>query len=773
MSGFEAAYPKSEPFSSSVYTPVGCSSVQPYGMLLILNVSDLTVLQVSTNTTDSFKILSPGLQVSLHQLFDQDSVEQIQQLLQLEPMLAARPTLLRLSRSPKQGQQEQGQQEQGQAWFEGILHWQGDTLLLELEPVEPESEPHWVSLHFQLRSAIARIQKVVELRDFLQLAATEIRAISGFDRVMIYQFDAQNAGDVVAEAKRQDLFSYLGLHYPASDIPAQPRQLYAQGLLRYIPDLTAPNVELLSMQHSPLPSPLDLSFVSLRGTDPCCVEYHRNMGVAALMVIALVKDQRLWGLISCHHQTPKRVPAAIRSICELMGQFIASELANKVNSEELEDLMRLKLLQSEFVASIAQAEDLKAALTHPAPRLLDLVRAQGVAVCLEDEITLIGATPTIEQIEALIQWVSEQMEDSLFHTDSLPKCYPPALEYQATASGLLLLRISQIRRYYILWFRPEVLQTINWAGDPQAVEQGVSQPGTPTGTGLSPRRSFEQWQETVRLTSLPWKASELENAKDLRNAIVGIVLTRADELAHMNRELERSNRELESFAYAASHDLKEPLRGIHNYATFLMEDYAELLDEAGIDRLQTLVKLTQRMESLIDVLLKFSQLGQTELQRQPTDLNELLQQVINVFRIGHPQSAIEIRIPRPLPTVNSDPVLVSEVFSNLLNNAYKYNDKANPWVEVGYFQADELPAAQPNLTGGRPPDRFVFYVRDNGIGIRERHLGTIFRLFKRLHPQTMYGGGTGAGLTIAKKLLNGTAGRFGSSRSRLKDQLFT
>lgn len=745
MNGFEEVYPRSEHHYFSPYEPLGSGLVQPYGILLVLSASDLKVLQVSTNTTDCLKILSPGLQVSLHELFDRNSVERIQRqlhLLQNSPNLK-QSSLLKIVRSPEQGHQ----------CFDGILHRQGETLLLELEPIDPE-EPDLSNLHFQLRNAITRLQPIAELKDFLQLAAIEIRALSSFDRVMIYQFDAQNAGEVVAEAKREDLFPYLGLHYPASDIPEQPRQLYAQGLLRYIPDLTAPGVELLPIHPASLHLSLDLSFVSLRGTDPCCVEYHRNMGVAAMMVIGLVKDQRLWGLISCHHQTPKRLPYAVRSVCELMGQFIASELANKVNAEELEDMVRLKQLQSDFVASIAQAEDLKAALTHPAPRLLDLVGAQGVAVCLEDEITLIGATPTVEQIEPLIQWADPQIDDSLFYTHSLPKRYPPALGYKEAASGLLLLRISQVRRYYVLWFRPEVLQTINWAGNPHAAQQV-----TPDGqVVLSPRQSFQQWQETVQLTSLPWKASELANARDLRNAIVGIVLNKADELTHINRELARSNQELESFAYAASHDLKEPLRGIHNYATFLVEDYAELLDEAGIDRLQTLVKLTQRMESLIDVLLKFSQLGQTELHRQPTDLNEILQQIINVFRISHPKTALEVRLPRPLPTVNSDPVLISEVFSNLLSNAFKYNDKANPWVEVGYFQADEL-IAKPSPTEEQSSHPLVFYVRDNGIGIRERHLETIFRLFKRLHPQGMYGGGTGAGLTIAKKIIERHGGQ--------------
>jgi two-component system, chemotaxis family, sensor kinase Cph1 len=575
-----------------------------------------------------------------------------------------------------------------------------------------------------------------------------MRSLAGFDRVMIYQFNAEAAGEVIAEAKREDLLPYLGLHYPATDIPDQPRQLYRQGLLRYIPDLNAPVVEMVPAVHPVTQHPLDLSFVTLRGTDPCCVAYHQNMGVAALMVMALIKDQQLWGLIACHHQTPKFVSPQVRMVCEVLGQFIAAELANQINSEALTQIMKLKSLQSELVESIAQAADLKTALVQPAPHILNIVNAQGAAVCLEDEITLMGATPSLEQVQDLIQWSETEVSESIFHTHALPKLYAAAAAYKDEAAGLLLLRISQVRRYYMLWFRPEVLQTVNWAGDPHASIQA----GADGQVVLSPRRSFDQWQETVRLTSLPWQASELNNALDLRTAIVGIVLNKADELARMNQALARSNQELESFAYAASHDLKEPLRGIHNYATFLIEDYQEILDEAGTDRLRTLVKLTQRMESLIDVLLKFSQLGQTELNRQPTDLNDLLRQVINVFQISQPHAAIEIRIPRPLPLVQVDPVLVNEVFSNLLSNASKYNDKAQPWIEISYLDADQpideaLPFSQ------HRPSTPIFYVRDNGIGIRERHLETIFRLFKRLHPQTMYGGGTGAGLTIAKKIV--------------------
>ena len=201
-----------------------------------------------------------------------------------------------------------------------------------------------------------------------------------------------------------------------------------------------------------------------------------------------------------------------------------------------------------------------------------------------------------------------------------------------------------MNRNYILWFRPEEVQTVNWGGDPnKPVESHDGE------VRMSPRKSFALWQETVQARSLPWKACEIEAVLEMRSAIVGIVLCQADELAKLNLELERSNSELDSFAYIASHDLKEPLRGIHNYSSFLMEDYADILNEEGVSKLQTLVRLTQRMEDLINSLLHFSRLGRVELALQRTDPNQLLQSVLEMLSISLENSKAEIRVPRSLP----------------------------------------------------------------------------------------------------------------------------
>jgi signal transduction histidine kinase len=224
---------------------------------------------------------------------------------------------------------------------------------------------------------------------------------------------------------------------------------------------------------------------------------------------------------------------------------------------------------------------------------------------------------------------------------------------------------------------------------------------------------------------------------------------RTRELALRNEELYQSNKELDDFAYIASHDLKEPLRGIHNFSNFLIEDYADKLAGDGRSKLETLVRLTRRMETLIDSLLQFSRLGRVDLAIDQVDLNEIVAEVLDSLAITLQEEQVEIRLPRPLPKVRADRVRVGEIFSNLVVNAVKYNDKPQKWIEIGTAQNGSEPAA------GRP----VFYVRDNGMGIPEKHFDAVFRIFKRLHGRDQFGGGTGAGLTIVKKIVERHHGR--------------
>jgi two-component system, chemotaxis family, sensor kinase Cph1 len=704
-------------------------------MLLVLEEPDFKILQVSNNAQQYLGLSAARLKGRLlSTLLDESSFQVFRNSI---PKTIAQPKALKLSTSIAQQSQT----------FNAYLHHNGTALILELEWAEPSTIDRFSQLQTSLNETIAHMQTATTVAELLQIVVEDVQDLTGFDRVHIYRFDAQEAGEVIAEAKRHDLSSYLGLHFPEMDIPSDSRALYARGLLRYVPDIQAKPVKLNPIHHPGTRKPLDLGAAILRSVDLCCVEYYQNMGSAAFLVLSLLKDSKLWGLISCHHQTPKSLHSEVRTLCSLLGHLTCLELGNKIRQKELDAQTRLHTLQADVLKDIARADNFVEALIHPGDRLLDLVNAQGAAIYLGTNISLVGQTPLQAEVHLLVEFLDALVTEDLFYTDSLVNYYPEASVYKQIASGLLLLWISRVERYCILWFRPEVLQSVNWAGKPQDSFH-LDPDGKPQ---LGPRQSFDLWQERVQEHSLPWQAAEIESAQQLKSAIVGIVLKKAEELAKLNLELVQSNRELAAFSYSASHDLKEPLRGIYNYASVLQEDYGDRLDEEGLDYLLTIMQLSQRMDLLINGLLRLAQLRQEELNLQAVDLNQLVTQVIEMLQASRPDLSVDIRIPNPLPTLRCDPDLIREVFSNLIRNAIKYNDHPDKWVEIGIAN----PMQEPTNTSPWSTEEAsaVLYVRDNGIGIRPQHLEIIFKLFKRLHAQELYGGGAGAGLAIVKLIV--------------------
>ncbi|MEZ4652136.1 MAG: ATP-binding protein [Candidatus Eisenbacteria bacterium] len=232
------------------------------------------------------------------------------------------------------------------------------------------------------------------------------------------------------------------------------------------------------------------------------------------------------------------------------------------------------------------------------------------------------------------------------------------------------------------------------------------------------------------------------------------------ETQRLTAELVRTNAELNDFAYVVSHDLREPLRGIRTYAEFLIEDFGEQLSGDGRSKLDSITRLTARMDQLIAKLLDYSRRGRAELDLEPLSLDEIVQDVELDLDVMIRERDAEIRKPQPLPMVIADRSMMTELYANLIGNALKYTDKDERWVEVGCLSPDATdetlaPRAEPVPVGRGP----VFYVRDNGIGIDPEHWASVFRVFRRLHAKDAFGGGTGAGLTIAKKIVERHRGK--------------
>jgi len=728
--------------SEPVNTP-GC--IQAHGALLVLRKSDLQILQASENTLEI-------LGVAAGELLGQPvgRVVGIKHEENLRDMLEQKPLEHSVTYAFTLSELTNGRE------LDVCVHTIDGVAVLEFETTgRTESHPEG-NFFMMVQAAVGRLQTPSSINTFCQQVTQEIRAITGLDRVMAYRFHADLHGEVIAESKSDALEPLLGLHYPATDIPQPAREIYKRLWIRPLPDATGPLVELLPLANPDNGKALDMTFCALRGASVMYTEYLANMGAAASLTMPIMRDNELWGLIACQHNSPTHFPYQIRAACELLAQVASLQLKTAEYAEQLAYRLKMENIHHQLAVRSASEGDLLA-LTAYQPSLLDAIDAGGVALYHLNRWWCIGNVPETVQLDALANWLYEQpeLESSdrpIFVTDTLASLCPSAVGLEDMASGVLATVFSRRRRGLLIWFRPETMQTVNWAGNPDDKPMISG----PHGMRLSPRVSFELFIESVRGRSLPWLEVEIDAALRLRLLILELVISRGERLTELNADLTRSNEELDAFAYVASHDLKEPLRGIHRYAHQLLEN-AKSTDRENQVRVNNLMRLTVRMDSLLDSLLHYSRVGRMDLDFEDADLNAVVEDAIEMIGARRLNSECSIEIPRLMPIFNCDQLRVREIYSNLLTNAQKYKRDNHASIEVGYIAADEQ-AERPNAPA-EAAGKMIFYVRDNGIGIEQRHFELVFRLFKRMHGRDDYGGGVGAGLTIVQKLVQRHGGQ--------------
>ena len=499
--------------------------IQPHGVLLVVKEPQLEILQVSENTQDLLGVdAESAIGQDLSLLFDRTQLEKLKACLQKQNLKTVNPIKLSVKKAGKSLE------------FDCILHRGEGVLIVELELATTTENLSVFSFYHSVRSTVSQIQSAKNLKELCQQTVEEVRNISGFDRVMVYQFDPEGNGAVIAEDKAEKLSPFLGLNYPSTDIPKQARKLYSLNWLRLIPDINYQPVPLVSRNNFVTNEPVDLSFSVLRSVSPIHLEYLQNMGVVASMSISLIKDQKLWGLIACHNYTPKYLNYELRAACEFIGQVMSLELQSKEGNEDYDYKLHLKSIQTKIFEDISTSENLSEVLVKCQHNLLEAVNAQGAAIVFGDNCYRVGQTPEGESLKHLTNWVQNNLKKEIFYTDSLSKCYPEAEEFKDTASGCLAIAISPTQKIYVLWFRPEVIKTVNWAGNPNKLIQ-IDEDGSHR---ISPRKSFELWKENVRCKSLPWKQCEVDAALELKKAMINIVLRQADKLEKLNTALQAS-----------------------------------------------------------------------------------------------------------------------------------------------------------------------------------------------------------------------------------------
>ena len=385
-----------------------------------------------------------------------------------------------------------------------------------------------------VKTIIDRLRRTTNFQAFLTSAARQIRAVTGYDRVMIYKFLEDDSGVVVAEALRGGMPPFLDLHYPASDIPAQARALFKRQWLRMIPEVAytpVPVVPPLTVKKLPL----DLSLSTLRSASPVHIQYLKNMGCGATLTVSILVGDRLWGLIACHHETPRRISAATAAAVELFAQVFSAQIEAKQQNDEIAFIAKARDAHDQLIAAMTTDETIFENLDGFGALLRAMIPCEGVGVWTEGRFEANGVTPPADAIDEIVRFLNTKPADRVFATDSLSRHLPDALRYTAAASGLLAIPVSRTPKDYLLLFRPEVVQTVQWGGDPRKAVATDAR-----GQMLGPRKSFEAWKEQVQGTSQPWRPSEIAASQTLRVSLLDIMLRRAGLLDRERRVAQES-----------------------------------------------------------------------------------------------------------------------------------------------------------------------------------------------------------------------------------------
>ena len=520
---------------------------------------------------------------------------------------------------------------------------------------------------------LAAVQEMVEGLDragsiaaLCQMAAERVRNVAAYDRVLVYRFMEDGAGWVIAESKKDGLDPFLDLHYPAADIPKQARALYVKNGLRLITQVNYQPAPLIPVNNPQTGNPLDMSQAVLRDVSPIHREYLRNMGIDASMSISIIIGGTLWGLIACHHYAPRRLPRHLRAVCELFGSMFSYQLEVFDKRDQFNARLTSRMVLQSLMLNLASADDYARGLTEQSPNLLDYIgggtnalgdhQQGGVAVSVKGALTFLGTTPNSIQIERLVDWLNACIpaDEGVYATDRLGEVWEPAKEYADVAAGLLVISVSPDPSDLIIWFRPELLATVQWAGEPK---KSVAEDSD--GDILTPRKSFEMWKETVRGRGPPWTPSDLAAALDLRTSLLNVVLRRITDAAR-ERKLAADRDQL--LMAELDHRVKNTLANIE--ALVMQTSHSAESLSGFVEGLAARIQSMARAHSLL-----------SQSRWEGVSINHLLMEELDPYIREH--SAFEIFGPDLILTSKSA-LALSLAIHELATNAAKYGALSRP-----------------------------------------------------------------------------------------------
>lgn len=487
--------------------------IQPFGVLIVFDKVEMTVLQTSENVANALGI-TPGEILKSH----------IEDLLKKEDFDRLKNKIGKWSVNEQFPMNLCFKVDEKEKNIAVTIHFKETYGILELDTAEDDSEQSFIDIYKDVKYILSALKEAKNLQDIATTTAQEIKRLSGFDRVMLYQFDENWNGQVIGEALEEDMEPYIGLHFPASDVPPQARALYLTNGFRLIPDSDYTPVKLIPVINPSTKSFTDLSSCQLRGVANVHIEYLKNMKVGASMSTPIIINNTLWGLISCHHKTPKTPNYPLRASFELLSDLISVQISARHIEKTMEIRNRIDRISINIIETIYAHLDVAKGLMANPVKILDLLSASGAAIVMNGNVHAIGTIPGEKAIKDMISWLQRKDDNHIYHTNYLSNEYAASMAYPETASGLLAIPIIQSQGDYILAFRPEIIENIDWGGNP---EERIN--FEPDGKTYHPRNSFGLWRQKVRYHANPWQPEQIEAAKNLRTVVLTRIVNRQND----------------------------------------------------------------------------------------------------------------------------------------------------------------------------------------------------------------------------------------------------
>ncbi len=506
-------------------------SIQPLGALVAFEPGTGTVLQASANLGHWLALGDlPARGRSLADLFGPDAGARVLQALAATAAGSIRHQIVDLAARPAQGQPEA---------LEVAVHVHRGVCIAELEPACPPAQQlDWMQL---LDDSIDALRSAADLEALVQRTARRVKRLTGFDRVMVYRFDSDWNGHVIADAHEPEMESFYDLHYPASDIPAQARELYRSNLVRYIADVGYTPVPVSPWLDSERLQPLDMSHAMLRSASPMHIQYLQNMGVGSTLTISLLVEDRLWGLIACHHRTPRalsdRVPVRLRRACHALSVTAGYMVGWHEQRERAAELAALAQAQVRIIEAFNYLQaPLAEVVEHCSAALLRTASARSGAFWRDGTVLPFGQWPGGQEGDAILRFARRALETStadLAHGDTafLEPAGPADTPCErGLVCGFLAVRLDAFASSGMVWVRSATRREVSWGGDPdKPVQVALDAAGRPV---LSPRSSFARWLSIVEGHCLPWTDLDIQAARSL--LALAPVLAVRDSLAQVS-----------------------------------------------------------------------------------------------------------------------------------------------------------------------------------------------------------------------------------------------